>query len=241
MKKIQKSSELLWVFGVLFVSFGVALCSKADLGVSMIAAPTFIVHEAIQSLLPFVSVGVTEYVIQGILLIILCITVRKFDWKYLLAFAVAVIYGYSLDLFLFIMRSVVFSTVISRYIMLLVGDIIIGFGVACFFHTYMPLQVHELFVSELTIRYKLKLNPTKWSFDIALLIISLVLALTLFGDVKDLKPTTLLYSSYHSIGLGTFITTFINSPIIALMSRLIDRIFSPTPLFPRLEKILKRN
>lgn len=240
MKKIEKSSELLWVFGILFVSFGVAICSKADLGVSMIAAPTFIVHEAIQPHLSFISVGVTEYILQGILLLTMCVAVRRFDWKYLLAFAVAVIYGYSLDLFLFILRSVVFSTVLSRYVMLLLGDVLVGFGVACFFRTYMPLQVHELFVSELTVRYKLKLNPTKWSFDITLLVVSLVLALTLFGDIRELSPSTLLYSSYHSIGLGTFITTLINSPIIALMSRLIDRMFLPTPLFPRLEKTLKR-
>ena len=40
MKKIQKSAELLWVFGIVFVALGVAICSKANLGVSMIAAPT---------------------------------------------------------------------------------------------------------------------------------------------------------------------------------------------------------
>ena len=40
MKKIQKSAELLWVFGIVFVALRVAICSKANLGVSMIAAPT---------------------------------------------------------------------------------------------------------------------------------------------------------------------------------------------------------
>ena len=240
MKKIEKSAELLWVFGILFVSLGVAMCSKADLGVSMIAAPTFIVHEAISPIFPFISVGVTEYVIQGILLIILCITVRRADWKYLLAFAVAVIYGYSLDLFIFILRNLTFSSVLMRYLMLLLGDLMVGFGVACFFHTYMPLQVHELFVDELTLRFKLKLNRVKSAFDIALLVVSVTLALLLFGDARDLELKTLVYSSFHSIGLGTIITTFINAPIIALMSRLIDRIFLPTAAFPKLEAILKR-
>ena len=44
MKKISRSSELLWLFGMIFVAFGVAICSKADLGVSMIAAPAFVIR-----------------------------------------------------------------------------------------------------------------------------------------------------------------------------------------------------
>jgi hypothetical protein len=36
---MQKSSELLWLLGIVLVALGVAVCSKADLGVSMIAAP----------------------------------------------------------------------------------------------------------------------------------------------------------------------------------------------------------
>ena len=47
MKKISRSSELLWLFGMIFVAFGVAICSKADLGVSMIAAPAFVIREAV--------------------------------------------------------------------------------------------------------------------------------------------------------------------------------------------------
>ena len=39
MRKINKTSELNWLLGVIFVALGVAICSKANLGVSMIAAP----------------------------------------------------------------------------------------------------------------------------------------------------------------------------------------------------------
>ena len=36
---MQKSSELLWLLGIVLAALGVAVCSKADLGISMIAAP----------------------------------------------------------------------------------------------------------------------------------------------------------------------------------------------------------
>ena len=45
---------------------------------------------------------------------------------------------------------------------------------------------------------------------------------------------------FHSIGLGTLVTTAINSPIIALMGKLIDKIFEPTPLFPKMAEALER-
>jgi uncharacterized membrane protein YczE len=121
-----------------------------------------------------------------------------------------------------------------------VGDTVTAFGVACFFHTYMPLQVFELFVAELTDRYRLKLHRVKTVFDISLLIISVTLALLLFGDVTEFDWRTIGYNSFHSLGLGTLVTTIINSPLINLMSRLIRRCFEDTARFPKLEKALKR-
>lgn len=241
MKKIQRSSELLWLFGILFVALGVAICSKADLGVSMIAAPAFIVHEALAALTPTLTVGMTEYLIQGLILILLCLVVHRFNWRYLLAFAVAVFYGYVLDLFLWLLGGVSFDAAWLRWVMLIVGDSITAFGVACFFRTYMPLQVYELFVAELADRFGVSVNKVKACFDYSLLTLSLILAFTLFGDVRDFDFSTIWYASFHSIGLGTLVTTLINSPLIATMGRLIDRIFGQDAAFPRMEKLLKRN
>lgn len=241
MKRIEKSSELLWIFGIVFVALGVAICSKADLGVSMIAAPAFVVSEALSPLCGFLSVGVTEYIIQGIILIILCLTVRRFNWKYLLAFAVAVVYGYTLNLFLWLLSDINFESISMRWIMLIVGDVITAFGVACFFRTYMPLQVYELFVAEITDKFSLNINKTKWMFDLSLLVISVTLSLVLFGDASSFDWTTISHASFHSIGLGTLVTTAINSPIIGLMGKIIDRVFEPSPRFSKLKEHLKRN
>ena len=241
MKKLQKSSELLWLFGIIFVALGVAICSKADLGVSMIAAPAFIVSEALVKLSPFFSVGVTEYLIQGVMLVILCFVVRRFNWRYLLAFAVAVLYGYTLDYFLLIFGGVTFEAIWLRWVMLIVGDIITAFGVACFFRTYMPLQVYELFVAEIAERFKIKIDKVKSVFDKTLLVISILLAIFLFRDFARFDFKTIGYASFHSIGLGTLVTTAINSPLITLMGKLIDKIFGKEPKFPKLEALLKRS
>lgn len=223
------------------LALGVSLSKKANLGVSMIAAPTFIIHEAVAKIWPSVSVGVVEYSVQGLLLIIMCATVRRFNWRYLLSFAVAVIYGYALDMWLLVFGSEPFQTVALRWVMLIVGDVSVAFGVACFFRTYLPLQVHELFVSELADRYNLKINKVKYCFDGVFLLISVVLALSIFRDASTFDWTSIYYNDYHSLGLGTLVTTVINTPIIAACGRILDKIFDFTPMFPKLEKLLQRN
>ena len=241
MKKLQKTSELLWVFGIIFVALGVAICSKADLGVSMVAAPAFVVFDAIKGLWAGFSVGMTEYIIQGLMLILLCIIVKKFNWRYLLAFVVAVIYGYTLNFFLWLLSPISFNEVWLRYVMLLVGDVVTAFGVACFFKTYMPLQVYELFVAETSTAFKMQIVKVKRIFDMSLLALSIILAFTLFGDVSTFNWSTIYYKSFHSIGIGTIITTIINSTLINACSKFLDKVFEPTAKFTNIEKLLKRN
>mgnify|MGYP004563041985 CR=1 FL=1 len=240
MKKIKKTSELMWLLGMIFMSLGVCLCKKSGLGVSMIAAPTFILQEFLHPLSSFFSVGVTEYLTQGAILIILCIVVRKFDWRYLLAFAVAVLYGYCLDLWILIIGIEPLSSVALNWLILLLGDVCVSFGVACYFRTYFPLQIHELFVAEVSATYKKSVTKVKWIYDVCCLLLSAILALSLFGDVKTFDWSKIYAESYHSIGLATLITTFINAPLIKLFGILLDKFFDPTPLMPKFARLIER-
>ena len=239
MKKINRSSELLWLLGVIFAAIGVALCNKSELGVSMIAAPAFIIADALSAVHPFFTIGAVEYLFQGLLLIVMCIAVRRFDPRYLLAFLAAVIYGYTLDLFIFLFRGITVTTVATKYILLLVGDVITGFGFCCFFRTYLPVQVYELFVDQIVKRYGFKLEKVKRCFDISLLCTAVILAIALFLHKGDFDPYQLLVASYHNIGIGTLITTLINSYILAFWIKVVDKVFEPTAAFVKLEKVLK--
>ncbi len=240
MKKIDRAAELMWVFGIIFVAFGVAVCKKADLGVSMLAAPAFVVAEALSSVWSGVSVGMVEYLIQGIELITLCVIVRRIARRYVLTFVTAVVYGYTLNLFLWILGDVSFDTMWLRWIMLFVGDMITAFGVACFFRTYLPQSVCEMFVADIAAHFQLDLSRTKWTFDISMLLISIVLAVVLFGDVHTFDWSAIGVTSFHSIGFGTFVTTAINSPLIAAFGKLADRFFGTSPRFPKLHTALAR-
>ena len=239
MKRIPKSNELMWLLGTIFVALGVCICSKADLGVSMIAAPPFIIYDAVKDLWSGFSVGMVEYLVEGLALILLCFIVQRANWRFLLAFLTAVIYGYVLDLWLLIFKDVSFPEIYQQWIMLIVGDIITALGVACYFKTYLPLQAYELCVAEISERYKFNIGKTKWVFDITCLTISGVLAFTLF-KASEFDWSTIYKASYHHLGLGTIVTTIINAPIITGWSIILDRCFTYEAFIPKLEKILKR-
>jgi len=73
-----------------------------------------------------------------------------------------------------------------------------------------------------------------------MLVLSLSLTLLLFRDIGSFNWLTLGYASFHSIGLGTLVTTVINAPIINFFGKLLDKCFEPTPLVPKMKNLLER-
>lgn len=236
LRKLNKGGELSWILGLLLIPLGVAICSKADLGISVLSAPSFIIYEAIEDLVPFFTVGVVEYLVQAVLAILLCIIVGKVKLNFILAIFVGVIYGYILDMWMLILGPDLFEAVWLRYVMLIVGDICIATGVAFFFITYLPVQSYDMFVKGIAQRYKISFNVVKPIYDLSLLVISLVLAFSLFGDAKEFNWADIYKTSFHSLGVGTLITAFISSPIIAVASKIVNKFIGEDPLIPKLKQ-----
>lgn len=235
---IKKSGELNWLLGALLVSLGVAICNRANLGVSMIAAPAFIIHDATSQVTSALSLGVIEYLVQGFIILLTCLIVKRFNWRYLLSFLTAVIYGYFIDMWMLIIGTEPFDALWMRWVMLIVGDVVTAVGVAFFFRTYLPVEAYELCVHEIVRVHKFNFHKVKWIFDFSCLGVSIILALSLFGDVTTFDWSAIYTHSFHHIGLGTIVTTIISAPIIRLVGKLIDVFFGEEPLFKPVYKFL---
>lgn len=244
---IKKSGELNWLLGALLVSLGVAICNRANLGVSMIAALAFIIHDALLQVTSALSIGVIEYLVQGFIILLTCLIVKRFNWRYLLSFLTAVIYGYFIDMWMLIIGTEPFDALWMRWIMLIVGDVVIAVGVAFFFRTYLPVEAYELCVHEIVRVHKFDFAKTKWVFDFCCLGVSIILALSLFGDVKTFDWSTIYANSFHHIGLGTIVTAIISAPIIKLASKLLvflvgtDALIKPVYKLLHIEDKAKKN
>lgn len=228
MKKLQKMNEAAWLLGVLLCALGVALATKANFGLSMIAAPPYIIHIFMENFFPWYSQGTSEYIWQGVLLLVMCIIVRRFRVKYLLTFACAVIFGLAVDGFLWLLGgSAVYATLAARIIAFIVSEIITAVAIACYFRTDLPLPVYELVASEIAKCYSLNMNKVKQANDLIMLALSLILAFV-------------LNRSFAGIGIGTIIITLVNASLIALAGKILDTYCDFSPRFPRVIAWLKK-
>jgi len=224
--KLGRMNELAWVLGILLCALGVSLCTKAGFGLSMIAAPAYIFHRALIGLSPFFSQGTCEYLWQGLLMLLLCVGIRRFRPHYLLSFGTGILFGLAVDGWLTILGgNGVLSSLPLRILLFAFGMLFTSLAIAFFFRTGLPVEVYELLVSEVADRYHFSVGRVKQVNDLAMLLVSVLLAL-------------LLHRSLEGVGVGTVLITLFNAPLIALFGRLLDRIFDFSPRFPRLVKLL---
>ncbi len=216
MKKIRLSREFCYILATLFLAFGAALMSKADFGLSAVIAPAYILSQIFQ-----ISFGTAEYCLQGILVVVVCLLVRKFRWTYLLSFVSAFLYGIVLDGFLRLISLTGMWGIPLRLGMMLLGLVLSSLGVALFFKTYLAPGAYELFVKEVSRHYGLNMNRFKVGYDLVSCAVAIGLSLAVFHSLFD-----------HGIGLGTILVALVNGLMISLFSTLLSRCFVFFDRFP---------
>ena len=122
MKKIPLG-ELAFLIGLVLTCLGVALMVRSDLGLSMIAAPAYILSEKIR----FLSTGTAEWFVQGTVFLLGCLLIRKFSVPMLLSFFVAAINGAVLDLMLSLVSSLNPVTLAMRLAVWFIGLVILSY------------------------------------------------------------------------------------------------------------------
>lgn len=201
-----------WVLSITLCSLGICLCTKASLGLSMIAAPPYIIHCFFRDTFSWYTQGTSEYIWEAVLIIVTCLAVQKFKPKYLLSVLTAVISGFVIDFWIWVFGgNGMYESLPARIIAFVLGSVIISIAIAFVFRTTLPPQVYELLVTEISEKYGFDKSRTKLVNDIAMFVITIVLA-------------RLLTHSWTGVGVGTVIVTFANAPMIKFFGEIIDKI-----------------
>ena len=222
-KRIAKTSELAYLIGIVFCALGVCFSAKSGFGVSMVVAPAYVLHCKLSPYLPWFSFGVAEYVLQGTLIVLLCLAVRRVRARYLLSFGTAVLYGVVLDLWRLLFGEAVYPELWQRCLSGAFGALVTSFAIALLLRTYLPQQGYELVVKELSDRFGWAMGKVKWIYDISSLVLAILMMLLFFGRFD-----------MEMIGIGTLLLTVINTPIITLCGKLLDKFFVFSPAIVRL-------
>lgn len=215
MKKIKNFAEMAYVLGLIILALGVALMEKTDLGISMVVAPAYLISLKVS----FLTFGMAEYTLQAVLLVIVCLVLRRFKLSYCFSFVTAVIYGVILDGWIWILRDVVAATLSVRIPLYLLGMLLCAIGISLLFHTYLSPEVYELFVKEVSKKYHIDIIKFKIAYDCTSCAVAVAMSY-------------LFFHSLRGIGIGTVICALVNGFIIGQCSRFFEKYIDFSPKLP---------
>lgn len=220
MKK-RFSSELAYLLGIALIALSSALMQRADFGMSMVVAPAYILHLKLSQVFPWYSFGVSEYLLQGALLILMILIVRRFKRGYLFSFVTAVLYGLILDGFVALLRFLPAGPIPARIVYFILGLLICAVGVALVFNTYIAPEVYELLVKEISDRYGLSLGKVKTAYDLISCLCAVILSFAFFG-----------FGNFVGVNIGTLICALLNGFLISRVSAFLGRHFEFSDSLP---------
>lgn len=224
------STELAYVLGLLILAFSTAMMERAGLGMSMVVAPAYLLHRWLSPVLPFFSFGMAEYVLQGGLLVLTVAIVRRFRVSYLFSFVTAVLYGFVLDGWIWLLDrlpAAVYEPVAVRLFLYVFGMIFCAMGVSLMFRTYIAPEVYELLVKEVSDRYSWPISRGKTVYDCISCGIAVVMSFAIFG-----------FGQFVGVQWGTIVCALINGWIIGQWSSFWEKHYTFRDTMPKLKKWL---
>jgi len=228
-KKLVFSKELAYILGLFITALGVSFMEKPDFGVSMVVAPAYLIYRKLNPVLSFFTFGTAEYMLQLVLLLAMMFLLCKFRISWFFSFVTAVIYGFMLDGCMAFTATLATDTMVQRLIMYTGGILLCCAGISLVFHTYIPPEVYELFVKEVSKAFGVEIHTFKTYYDISSMLISVVLSFCFFG-----------FGVFVGVREGTVICALINGSIIKVFSRFFRMHLHFCATFPKLEEFFTR-
>ena len=223
MKKRTMHRETAYVLAMIILSLGTALRERADFGISMIVAPSYLLHLKVSQSLPWFSFGVAEYLMQTVVLVLIMICMRRVKLAYFFASISAMLSGVLLDISIAVVALVPFEGTVARLVYYVLGMYIGTVGVGLILHSYVTPGAYESFVKELAPKYGIDLGKFKTCYDCCSLLLGVVFSFAFFG-----------FGNFVGIRLGTVVCAAINGTMVAFNSRLVDKYFEFKDALPRL-------
>ena len=177
MEKLKR--YIVFLIGLFINSLGVSLITKADLGTSPISSIPYVLSLNF----PFTLGQFTIAFSLLLILIQLVILRRNFKAEHLLQIPISILFGYFIDLTMVMLFFVDPQTYLSSVVYLLIGCVILGFGVYTEVLADVAMLPGESFVRAVSSTWKTEFGSTKVAFDVSLAVIAAVLSL-LTGSEK---------------------------------------------------------
>ena len=179
---------IVFLIGLFINSLGVSLITKADLGTSPISSIPYVLSLNFPLTLGQFTIAFSLLLI----LIQLIILRRNFKAEHLLQIPISILFGYFIDLTMVMLFFVDPQSYISSVIYLLVGCLILGFGVYTEVLANVAMLPGESFVRAVSSTWKTEFGTTKVAFDVSLTVIAAVLSLIFAHRLDGVREGTII-------------------------------------------------
>lgn len=186
MEKLKR--YIVFLIGLFINSLGVSLITKADLGTSPISSIPYVLSLNF----PFTLGQFTIAFSLLLILIQLVILRRNFKAEHLLQIPISILFGYFIDLTMVMLFFVNPQSYLSSVVYLLIGCVILGFGVYTEVLANVAMLPGESFVRAVSSTWKTEFGSTKVAFDVSLTGIAAVLSLIFAHRLDGVREGTII-------------------------------------------------
>ncbi len=191
----------LLVFGLFIMASGVAISAKSNLGVSPISSIPYVI-----SLMTDFTIGELTVIMNTVLLLIQIILLRSnFPKAQYLQFPVGILFGYLIDLNLFLMKEYTPISYLEQWALCIASFILIGFGVFCEVKASVTMLPGEGLVTAVTKVTDVKFSKNKVIVDSCLVILSVIISFGYFTSLHGVREGTVA----AAIAVGFFAGIFL--------------------------------
>ena len=186
MNKLKR--YIIFLIGLFINSLGVSLITKANLGTSPISSIPYVL-----SLNFPLTLGNFTIIFSLLLIFLQLLILRKnFKPEYYLQIPVSILFGYFIDFTMILMAFVQPESYPSKIIYLLIGCVILGFGVYIEVLADVVMLPGESFVRAIVQTWNREFGSTKVCFDVSMAVIAAVLSFVLAHRLDGVREGTVI-------------------------------------------------
>ena len=179
---------IIFLIGLFVNSLGVSLITKANLGTSPISSIPYVL-----SLNFPLTLGNFTIIFSLLLIFLQLLILRKnFKPEYYLQIPVSILFGYFIDFTMILMAFVQPESYPSKIIYLLIGCVILGFGVYIEVLADVVMLPGESFVRAIVQTWNREFGSTKGCFDVSMAVIAAVLSFVLAHRLDGVREGTVI-------------------------------------------------
>ncbi len=178
----------MFVAGVLLAALGISLITKAELGTSPVTCPAYVMT----FIAPY-SLGTFVMIVNTLLFILQCIVLGKnFKKIQLLQLPAALVFSACIDGWGRLLSFIQPGNYIQRLIILAVGCVVMGFGVALEVIPNVLILPGEGLVRAIANRMNWEFGVVKTTFDISLVILAACISMVFVGKIVGIREGTVV-------------------------------------------------